>query len=96
MTLEERIVMWGVDRGLYGVATMNSQTGKFFEEFGEWMAEVVAGDKESEKVELGDMYVVLTHLAKIRGFSFTDCGEEAYAKIKDRGGHLENGTFVKD
>lgn len=95
-SLEGRIIKWGIDRGLYDVATIDSQIGKFFEEFSEWMAEVISGNKAAEKVELGDMYVVLTHLAKIRGLSFTNCGESAYSKIKDRTGHTENCTFVKD
>ena len=95
-SLEERIVQWANYRGLYESATWETQLSKLHEEIGEWQDEVLSGDKAAEMLELGDMYVVLVNIARIRGFSLEHCGWAAYGKIKDRTGHMENGNFVKD
>lgn len=95
-SLEEKIVKWANDRSLYKSATHESQLSKLHEEIGEWQEEVLSGDRCAEMLELGDMYVVLVNIARMRGFSLEHCGWAAYGKIKDRTGHMENGTFVKD
>lgn len=95
-SFESKIADWANERGLYDVATPYSQMKKLFEEILEWHAEVVAGDVEKEKMELGDCLVVLTNIANLRGYSLNKCGWLAYNKIKNRTGHMENGSFVKD
>ena len=45
---------------------------------------------------IGDMVVVLTNLASLRGFKIEDCIKHAYNEIVDRTGKMINGTFVKD
>jgi len=41
------------------------------------------------------MVVVLTNLAKLRGYNIEDCVTSAYDVIKSRQGKMINGTFVK-
>jgi hypothetical protein len=41
------------------------------------------------------MVVVLTNLAKLKGFNIEDCIESAYNEIANRTGVMTNGTFVK-
>lgn len=95
-SFEQKIAEWANDRCLYESATPFSQMKKLFEETLEWYDEVGTGDTKKEMMELGDMKVVLTNIANSRGFSLEQCGWMAYNKIKDRTGHMENGTFVKD
>jgi len=95
--LEQQIISWAKNRKLFESATVYSQLSKLHEEIGEWLSEVNANNKLKEKMELGDIYVVLTNLVYSRGFgSFESCGQLAYDKIKNRSGHMENGSFVKD
>ena len=45
---------------------------------------------------IGDAVVVLTNVAELQGTTIEDCIERAYNEIKDRTGHMNNGTFKKD
>lgn len=92
----DKIAEWANDRGLYEVMTPYSGMKKLMEETCEWMEEVNSGDIEKEKMELGDIKVCLQNIANFRGFDLDECGLMAYRKIKDRTGHLESGSFVKD
>lgn len=94
--LEEKIVQWANDRKLYENSTNDTRLSKLHEEIGEWQEEVERGDRCAEMLELGDTYVCLVNIAKGRGFSLEECGWAAYNKIKNRTGHMENGSFVKD
>jgi hypothetical protein len=42
------------------------------------------------------MVVVLTNLAKLKGYNIEDCIDSAYQVIAERTGKMVNGTFVKD
>lgn len=95
-SLEEKIIKWANDRCLYENSTNHTRLSKLNEEIGEWLAEVETGDTKAEMLELGDIYVCLVNIAKGRGFSLDECGLAAYNKIKNRTGHMENGTFIKD
>jgi len=95
-SFKDKIAEWANDRNLYDVATPFSQMKKLFEETIEWIAEVESGNREAEMMEMGDMKVVLQNMCNFRGYSLDECGWMAYRKIKDRTGHTENGTFVKD
>ena len=96
MELEQRIIEWAKERGLYETATPESQLSKLHEEIGEWQEEYEAGNRAPEMMELGDIYVTLVNLAKTRGWSLEYCGWQAYEKIKNRKGRMVNGTYVKD
>ena len=45
---------------------------------------------------IGDIVVVLTNLAHLRGVHIETCIAEAYSVIVNRKGKMINGTFVKD
>ena len=45
---------------------------------------------------IGDMVVVLTNLAHLRGVNIETCIATAYDVISKRTGKMINGTFVKD
>ena len=65
------------------------------EEAGE-LAEAILKNDEPEVIDaIGDMVVVLTNLAKLRGHNIEDCVASAYDVIKSRQGKMVNGTFVK-
>jgi NTP pyrophosphatase (non-canonical NTP hydrolase) len=68
---------------------------KLMEESGE-LAEALLKNDETEVIDaIGDMVVVLTNLAKLRGHKIEDCVTSAYNVIKNRKGNMINGTFVK-
>ena len=66
------------------------------EEAGE-LAEALLKNNELEiKDAIGDMVVVLTNLASLKGFTIEECINSAYNEIVDRTGKMIDGTFVKD
>ena len=65
------------------------------EEAGE-LAQAILKNDEPEVIDaIGDMVVVLTNLAKLRGHNIEDCITSAYNVIKSRTGKMVDGTFVK-
>ena len=66
------------------------------EEAGE-LGRAILKDNEGEQLDaIGDMVVVLTNLAKLRGHNIEDCIDSAYNVIAKRTGKMVGGTFVKD
>ena len=66
------------------------------EEAGE-LAKALLEDDQPEVIDaIGDMVVVLTNLAHLRGVNIETCISSAYNEIKGRTGQMINGTFVKD
>lgn len=94
--LIKKIEEWGEDRNFYGQggATVQSQFGKLAEELGEMAGNLARG--KDTKDDIGDMVVVLIHIARLSGTSLRECTEVAYNDIKDRKGQFINGTFVKE
>jgi len=87
---------WASDKGIYKTGDARTQYLKLMEEAGE-LAEALLKNDESEVIDaIGDMVVVLTNLAKLRGHNIEDCVSSAYSVIKDRRGKMINGTFVKN
>ena len=65
------------------------------EEAGE-LAQALLKNDETEVIDaIGDMVVVLTNLAALRGHKIESCVKSAYGVIKSRQGRMVNGTFVK-
>ena len=65
------------------------------EEAGE-LAQAILKNDETEVIDaIGDMVVVLTNLAALRGHKIETCIASAYNVIKSRQGKMVNGTFVK-
>lgn len=89
------IAVWGQS---HGIDNPDKQTVKLMEEVGELAHEISRNryDSLETKDAIGDIGVVLIILADILGLDFGDCLEEAYSVIKDRTGHTENGSFIKN
>ena len=89
------IAVWGQD---HGIDNPDKQTVKLLEECGELAHEIARSRYNSKATEdaIGDIGVVLIILADILGYDFVDCLLLAYNEIKDRTGHTENGSFIKE
>ena len=86
---------WATDKGIYKSGDARTQYIKLMEEAGE-LAQAILKNDEPEVIDaIGDMVVVLTNLAKLRGHNIEDCITSAYDVIKSRQGKMINGTFVK-
>jgi NTP pyrophosphatase (non-canonical NTP hydrolase) len=87
---------WAENRGLYSKGDAKTQYVKLQEEAGE-LAQAILKDDQPEVIDaIGDMVVVLTNLAHLRGVSIEHCIESAYNVINKRKGSMVNGTFVKE
>ena len=86
---------WATNKGIYKSGDSKTQYIKLMEEAGE-LAQAILKNDEPEVIDaIGDMVVVLTNLAKLRGHNLEDCVCSAYDVIKSRQGKMINGTFVK-
>jgi NTP pyrophosphatase (non-canonical NTP hydrolase) len=92
----DKIRLWAEDRGLYDKGDPKTQTLKLMEEAGEICRAVLKDNHSDIEDGIGDAVVVLTNLAELQGTTIEDCIERAYNEIKDRTGHMNNGTFKKD
>lgn len=87
---------WATEKGIYKTGDSRTQYVKLMEEAGE-LAQALLKNDEPEVIDaIGDMVVVLTNLAKLRGHDIEACIASAYSVIKDRQGKMVNGTFVKN
>ena len=90
------IRVWALERNLIQTGDAKTQYIKLMEEAGE-LAQSILKQNEKEFVDaLGDMVVVLTNLAAIKGYNLEECINMAYNTIKDRKGSMVNNTFVKN
>ena len=95
-TVYDDIRAWAKAKGIYKSGDARTQYLKLMEEAGE-LAEAILKNDEPEVIDaIGDMVVVLTNLAKLRGHNIEDCVTSAYNVIKSRQGSMINGTFVKN
>ena len=92
----ENIRQWAEDRGLYDKGDSKTQFLKLQEESGELSKALLHDDQEEVIDAIGDMVVVLTNLAHLRGVHIETCIASAYNVINKRTGKMINGTFVKD
>jgi NTP pyrophosphatase (non-canonical NTP hydrolase) len=89
------IRIWADEKGIYNKGDSKTQYIKLIEEAGE-LAQAILKNDESEVIDaIGDMVVVLTNLAALRGHKIETCVSSAYNVIKSRQGKMINGTFVK-
>ena len=92
----ELIREWAEEKGIYKTGDVRTQYIKLMEEAGE-LAQAILKNDEPEFIDaIGDMVVVLTNLAKLKGYNIEDCIDSAYKVIAGRTGKMVNGTFVKD
>ena len=92
----ELIREWADERGLYEHGDTKTQALKLVEEVGEICRAILKDNHSDIEDGIGDAVVVLTNLAELQGTTIEDCIERAYNEIKDRTGHMNNGTFKKD
>ena len=92
----ELIRKWAEERGIYKTGDIRTQYLKLMEEAGELSQAILKNDEPEIIDAIGDMVVVLTNLAKLRGYNIEDCINSAYQVIAKRTGKMVNGTFVKD
>jgi len=89
------IRIWADEKGIYNKGDSKTQYIKLMEEAGE-LAQAILKNDETEVIDaIGDMVVVLTNLAALRGHKIETCVASAYSVIKSRQGKMINGTFVK-
>ena len=92
----ELIRLWADERGIYKNGDLKTQYIKLQEESGE-LAQAILKEEKIEFVDaIGDMVVVLTNLAALKGLKIEDCIISAYNQIKTRKGSMQNGSFVKE
>lgn len=92
----DKIRTWGNDRNFYGDdgATVQSQFVKLSEEMGELAGNIARGKDCTD--DIGDMVVVLTHIARLQEKTIEECIEHSYNEIKDRKGEFKKGSFIKE
>lgn len=87
---------WAEQKGIFQKGDAKTQCIKLFEEAGELSKAILKNDEAEFIDAIGDCVVVLTNLAKLKGFNIEDCINSAYSVIEKRTGKMENGTFVKE
>ena len=92
--IEKSVVAWGRDRDLYSQSTAKAQMIKLIEEAGELAADLARGRCPADSI--GDMMVVLTHIAHFHGLCLEQCFAAAYKEIEPRKGRFVDGVFVKE
>ena len=92
---EEMTIQWSEDRGIIQNSTPQIQCLKLGSEFGELCDNIAKG--RDCKDDIGDMLVVMTNIAKMKGYTLAECWDVAYDDIKDRKGFLNSeGNFIKN
>ena len=99
-SLEQQVIKWAKDRGIFAESTPLTRLKKMAEEFGELTDELFPPDGseidlERVKMESGDLLVTHINLLYPLGLDLETCLSAAYKKIKDRKGRMINGTYVK-
>jgi len=94
---ELEVIRWAEDRKIIPNASSSTQLIKAFSELGEMGDELIKGNRDAMKMELGDVMVTLVIFAAIEDVDLVECLGMAFDKIKDRKGTMmPNGVFVKD
>ena len=98
--LFESVRLWGQEKNINDEVM---QYAKINEEVGELAHEITRGlckrscPPSEEAVDaIGDILVTVIIFADIVGINPTQALEKAYNTIKDRKGHTENGSFIKE
>jgi NTP pyrophosphatase (non-canonical NTP hydrolase) len=86
---------WAQERGIYEKGDPKTQYIKLQEEAGELAKAILKNDNVEFIDAIGDCVVVLTNLAKLKGYNIEDCINAAYDVIAKRKGTMVNGTFCK-
>jgi NTP pyrophosphatase (non-canonical NTP hydrolase) len=87
---------WAQEKGIYDKGDPKTQYIKLSEEMGELAMSLLKNNDDEFCDAIGDCVVVLTNLAKLKGYNIEDCINGSYQVIAKRKGQMINGTFVKD
>jgi len=87
---------WAENKGIYEKGDPLTQFTKLLEEVGELAKALLSKDEDEFKDAIGDCTVVLTNLAKLKGYDIEDCVNGSYSVIAKRKGQMINGTFVRE
>ena len=102
--LEQNVIQWAQDRGIFEKATPLTQHDKTIEEVIEIRDGLVKLELDKFKLDyfdqamdgIGDTIVTLIILAKMLGTDIETCLQIAWDEIKDRKGKMIDGKFVKE
>jgi hypothetical protein len=95
--IENKIEMWGRDRGIIQHGKPMGQAIKTGSEFIELLDAINLNDREAIIDGIGDIGVTLLMQCAIQQVTFTECLEAAFEQIKNRKGFLRaDGVFVKN
>ena len=95
--IENKIEMWGRDRGIIQHGKPMGQAIKTGSEFIELLDAINLNDREAIIDGIGDIGVTLLMQCAIQQVTFTECLEAAFEQIKNRKGFLRaDGVFVRD
>lgn len=92
----EPIRQWAQAKGILDKGDAKTQFIKLCEEHGELAKALLEDDHEEVQDAIGDMVVVLTSLAHLRGFTIEECINSAYGVIANRKGRMQDGTFIRE
>ena len=94
--LEQDVIVWGRDKDLIHSKNIPTQFIKLVAEVGEVGDEIIKGNTDEIRLEIGDVEVCTTILKSQLGFDQNECLEAALKKIQKRKGKTVNGTFIKE
>jgi NTP pyrophosphatase (non-canonical NTP hydrolase) len=94
--IEKKVILWGETRDLYKQSTVQSQYYKLLEECVELKFSLSHKNTADSVDAIGDIMVVLTHIAHMLDLDLSTCYLLAYEEIKDRKGKMVNDLFVKE
>lgn len=94
--LNDKVIVWAEQRGIFEKATPAAQYEKHVEEVGELGRALIERDQEKMEDAIGDIIVTLIILAEMQGTSIEACLLSAYQEIAGRKGAVVNGIFVKE
>ncbi len=93
---ERKVILWGENRDLYKQSTTQAQYYKLIEECVE-LKYSLENKRMADSVDaIGDIIVVLTHIAHMLNLDLSTCYLLAFEEIKDRKGKMVDGLFVKE
>lgn len=95
--IEQNVIQWASERGIYEHSTQQAQALKAVSEMGEVADAVIKGDRHALVDGIGDVIVCLINLAHMADTDLEECLEAAWNEIKDRKGRMiAGGAFVKE
>ena len=96
-TLQFNVTEWAKERNILQYGNVFGQCKLLASEVVELLDAIYNGNETEELSELGDILVVCTIIARMRGFTLQEAYNVAWNKIQDRKGKLnKDGVFVKE